>query len=183
MWRDKALCQIHQSFNSPALLMKRQIIYEKLFNFSRWFILVQVITIHQVKSLPSARVSILIPEFGYTTISLDYSALPWNMYPKRWFYLVFARVNYTFLQSAAPLKITYCMHSKTHLEYLKVMVTETCWVSLKFPEGGINWSWTYRKPSVIYLSNCSIYSSHQAINVFSVYTSVFPCTMAITLIV
>lgn len=88
MWRDKALCQIHQSFNSAALLMKRQIIYEKLFNFSRWFILTQVITIHQVKSLPSAWVSILIPEFGYT-ISLDYSALPWNMYQKRWFYLVF----------------------------------------------------------------------------------------------
>lgn len=112
MWRDKALCQIHQSFNSAALLMKRQIIYEKLFNVSRWFILVQVITIHQVKSLPSAQVSILIPEFGYTTISLDYSALPWNMYQKRWFYLVFVWVNYTFLQSAAPLKITYCMHSK-----------------------------------------------------------------------
>lgn len=89
MWRNKPSPQIHHHFNSPALLMKWQIIYEKLFSFSRWFILAQVITIHQVKSLPTALISILIPQFGYTTISLDYSALPWAIYMKSGFYLDF----------------------------------------------------------------------------------------------
>lgn len=95
MWRNKPSPQIHHHFNSPGLLMKWQIIYEQLFSFSRWFILAQVITIHQVKSLPTALISILIPQFGYTTISLDYSALPWDIYMKSGFYLDFIfGVNY-----------------------------------------------------------------------------------------
>lgn len=53
---------------------------------------VNVITIHQVKSLPPAVVSNLIPEFEYTTIFLDYSSLALNM-------SLFSPPEITFLQS------------------------------------------------------------------------------------
>ncbi len=52
-------------------------------------------------------------------------------------------------------------------KYFKLTAIEHCPVSHQLPGGTINWSWTEREPSIIYLSNCSIYSSRKAINVFS----------------
>lgn len=61
----------------------------------------------------------------------------------------------------------YCMQRQTRSEYFKLTATERCPASHQLPGGTINWSWTEREPSIIYLSNYSIYSSCKVINAFS----------------
>lgn len=151
--------------------MKRQIIYEKLFNFSRWFILVKVITIHQVKRLPTALVSILIPEFGYTTISLDYSSLPWNMYLKRWFYLDFVGAKYF---------VTNCCAVGGNILYAKA---NTFWI-FQTPKNMAEFLTSSQEVRLIdggqreshLLFTCQTVC--KAINVFSVCPMVSPCSIA-----
>lgn len=69
----------------------------------------KVITIHQVKSLPTAPVSNLIPEFEYTTIFF-FLIIPLSNEMKKWvyldfFYFFFAAI--TFLQSAVLSEVLY----------------------------------------------------------------------------
>lgn len=172
MWRYEPSPQIRHRFNSPALHMKRKLIYEKPFNFIIWFIRMRVITIHQVKSLPTASVSILISEFGYATISLDYSTLPWNMDLKMCLFLC-CYSNY-FVKCCAVGGNTLNAYRQRYSEYLKVAETERSWDSQQ-----LNGSRAEREQRIIYLSNRCVYSSfiyyHSKQLMFSLCQQQFLC--------
>lgn len=102
MWQDKLSPQMRCTFNPLALLMERQIISENLFNFSRWFILVKVITIHQVKACQRFQISYQSLDTGvFSLINTHFALWIWAFSQKKnheWFFLFYNPGNSGWVQ-------------------------------------------------------------------------------------
>lgn len=130
---------------------------------------------------PSSKELANCPGFNFNTRVWIYNYFFWSFrppikyIPKEVVLFRFLLENPTLLQSTVLLEVIYCRHRP---EYFKHTITISCRVSHKLPGGTVNWSWTERELSIIYLSNWRIYSSCKAISVFC---TVSPCSMVITL--
>lgn len=102
MWQAKLSPQMRHTFNPLALLMERQIISENLFNFSGWFILVKLITIHQVKACQRFQISYQsLDTRVFSLINIRFALWIWAFCQKKnheWIFLFYNPGNSGWIQ-------------------------------------------------------------------------------------
>lgn len=122
---------------------------------------------------PSSKELANCPGFNFNTRVWIYNHFSWLFLPPMKYVakeVALFRLNYF---------VTKCSAVGGNILYAKanafwIIFKLTAAVSRQRPGGAVNWSWTGTEPSIIYLSNSGIYSSRQAINVFSVCAAVSP---------